>query len=126
MEQEFNTYNQQSFRPMQANPKNGFETSSMILGICALVSCSCFYGAIPLGALSILFALFSRGGQMKMSPKAKLGLFLGIAAILLTIAVTIGALYITLEEYGSFENILREYCTMYGLDFETEFGALFQ
>lgn len=79
-----------------------------------------------MGAMAILFALLSRGGQMKMSSKAKLGLILGICAIVLSTVITIAAIYIVLEEFGSFENILRNYCDMYGLDFEQEFGILFE
>ena len=105
---------------------NMFEAASMFFGIGAIVSCTCFYGAYIMGALAILFALLSRGGQMKMSSKAKLGLILGIGAIILTTVVTIGAFFIALEEYGSIENMLREYCQMYGLDFEEEFGILFE
>ena len=105
---------------------NLFEAASVVLAIGALVSCTCFYGAYIMGALAILFALLSRGGQMKMSSKARLGLILGIIAIILTTVVTIGSVYIAIQEYGSIENVLREYCEMYGLDFEQEFGPLFE
>ena len=127
-----NQYQQPNFNynPRQQPPRiihlNMFEAASMVLAIGALVSCTCFYGAYILGALAILFALLSRGGQMKMSSKAKFGLIVGIAAIVLTTVVTIGAVYIAIEEFGSIENVLREYCKMYGLDFEQEFGNLFK
>lgn len=119
-----------NYTPGQQPPKiirvNMFEAASMMLAIGALVSCTCFYGAYIMGALAILFALLSRGGQMNMSSKAKFGLIVGIAAIILTTIVTIGAVYIAIEEFGSIENVLRQYCEMYGLDFEQEFGNLFQ
>ena len=127
-----NQYQQPNFNynPRQQPPRiihlNMFEAASMVLAIGALVSCTCFYGAYIMGALAILFALLSRGGQMKMSSKAKFGLIVGIAAIVLTTVVTIGAVYIAIEEFGSIENVLREYCEMYGLDFEQEFGNLFE
>ena len=105
---------------------NMFEAASMVLAIGALVSCTCFYGAYIMGALAILFALLSRGGQMKMSFKARFGLILGIFAILLTTIITVTSVYIAIEEFGSIENVLREYCEMYGIDFEQEFGPLFE
>lgn len=118
------------YTPGQQPPRvihlNMFEAASIVLAIGALVSCTCFYGAYIMGALAILFALLSRGGQMKMSSKAEFGLIVGIAAIVLTTIVTIGAVYIAIEEFGSIENVLREYCEMYGLDFEQEFGNLFE
>lgn len=140
MDQQFNPYtnpqdsgnqnNQNPYTPPQFHfqppkPVNLFETASLVLSIGAIVSCTCFYGSYILGALAIVFALLSRGGQMKLSPKAKLGLILGISAIILTTVVTIGAFYIAIEEYGSIEGIIREYCNMYGLDFEELYGDMF-
>lgn len=121
----FNSYDPQQFRYQPIKPVNFFETASWVLAIVAILSCTCFYGSYICGALAIVFALLSRGGQMKMSPRAKLGLILGISAIILTTVVTIGAMYIAIEEYGSIENILREYCNMYGLDFEELYGDIF-
>jgi len=105
---------------------NLFEAASIFLAIGAIISCAFFYGAYIMGALAILFALLSRGGQMKMSSKARLGFILGIVAIVLTTVLTIGSVYIAIEEFGSIENALREYCQMYGLDFEQEFAPLFE
>lgn len=123
-EQQYFNHNFQ--QPPRIIRLNMFEAASLVLAVGAILSCTCFYGSYILGALAILFALLSRGGQMKMSSKAKLGLILGIAAIILTTVVTIGAYFIAIEEYGSIENVLREYCQMYGLDFEEEFGILFE
>ena len=123
-QQNFNPYSNQSFR--QPVKQNIFEAMSMTFAIAALVSCTCFYGSYILGALAILFALLSRGGQMKMSSKAKLGLIVGIAAIILSTLLTVASLYIVLQEYGSFENYFREYSEMMGLDFEESFGPLFE
>ena len=120
---DFNNNYQQKPRVIRLNM---FEAASMVLAIGALVSCTCFYGAYIMGALAILFALLSRGGQMKMSSKARFGLILGIFAILLTTIITVTSVYIAIEEFGSIENVLREYCEMYGIDFEQEFGPLFE
>lgn len=121
-----NGYDPQQFRAYSKKPVNYFETASWALGICAILSCTFFYVSYMFGALAILFALLSRGGHMKLSPKARLGLFLGIFAIIFTTVVTVGAFYIAIEEFGSIENLLREYCNMYGLDFEELYGDMFQ
>ena len=130
-----NSNTEQNFNPnfnntYQPKPRvirlNMFEAASMVLAIGALVSCTCFYGAYIMGALAILFALLSRGGQMKLSSKAKFGLILGIVAIVLTTIITTVSVYIVIEEFGSIENVLREYSEMYGIDFEQEFGPLFE
>lgn len=119
-------FDYRQFQPTPRKTRNLFETASLALAAGALISCTFIYGAYILGALAILFALLSRGGQMKMSTKAKVGLILGIIAILLSTFLTILGIYVAIEMYGSIENALREYCNMYGLDFEEEFGILFE
>lgn len=140
MDQQYNPYtnpqdsgnqnNQNSYTPPQfqfqsAKSANIFETASLALSIGAIIFCTSFYLAYILGALAIVFALLSRGEQMKMGSKARLGFILGIAAIILTTVVTVGAFYTALVEFGSIEGLIREYCNMYGLDFEELYGDLF-
>lgn len=128
MEQNYNPFEHpQTFRQKpEVIQKNTFATASIVLSVAALLTCTFFYSAYLMGALAILFALLSRGDRMHMNTKAKWGLILGSAAILLSTVITISAIYIVLEEYGSFENVLQQYCQMYGIDFEQEFGILFQ
>ena len=126
-EQNFNYDFNKNFQPKPRIIKvNLFEAASMFLAIGALISCFFFYGAYVMGALAILFALLSRGEQMKMSFKARFGLILGIVAIVLSTVLTVGSVYIAIQEFGSIENALREYCEMFGLNFEQEFGPLFE
>ena len=120
---DFFPYGQIPVRRM--NPVNYFETAAWILGIAGIVSCLTFYGAYICGALAAMFALLSRGGQMTMSPKAKRGFVLGILAIVLTTVLFIAAFYIAIDMYGSIEGILREYCEIYGYEFEELFGEMF-
>ena len=125
MEHDFNPYETESFRPRPRKPINYFETAAWICAGGALFCSLFFYVSYVLGALAIVFALLSRGGQMQFSKKAKMALIVGIFAILLSTVLTIAAVYITIEEFGSLENVLREYCMMYGLDFEELYGDMF-
>lgn len=123
-----NQYNQNLYPPppfQPPKPINFFEKFSLIFGVGAILSCMVFYLSYMFGALAIVFVLLSRGSEMKMSPKAKLALFLGIAAIVLSTTLTIGALIFAIEEFGSIEAMLQEYCNMYGLDFEELYGDSF-
>lgn len=102
-----------------------FETAALTLGILSIVCCTCIYLSIVLGALAIIFALLSKGGTTSMSTKALISLILGVSGIVLTVAFFGISLYTMLVQYGSFENILRTYCTMAGLDFDQIYGPLF-
>ena len=105
---------------------NLFEMFSMAFGFASLFSCTVIYSAYLFAGLAILFALLSRGAQMKFSKRAKRGIILGICGILLsTVLFTVSFLYL-LEEYGSIEGILRAQSELMGIDFEKEFGYLFE
>lgn len=107
-------------------PTNKLEMTSLILGFCSVAICNCIYLSFPFGALAIIFALLSRGKKMELGSKAKIGLILGIAGLVITTAFYIYAFYIGIQEAGSFENLLRESCEMLGYDFDTLFGDMFQ
>ena len=119
----FSPYGQPPFHTIKS--ANTFETVAWITAIAGILSCLTFYGAYILGALAILFALLSRGSQMTLTPKAKRSLLLGITAIILTTVIFGVAFYLMLEEFGSIEGIVREYCRLTGYDFETYFGDMF-
>ena len=105
---------------------NYFELFSYGFAIASLFSCTVIYMAYIFGGLAILFALLSRGAQMQFSPRAKRGLVLGIVGIIATTVIFTCSFFVLLEEYGSLEGILRAGSEMMGLDFEEEFGSLFQ
>lgn len=125
-QQNYNPYNNTPYGYRPPKPANSFVTASLVLGTMAVVMCSCIYLSIACGALAIIFALLSRGAKMELDPKAKIGLFLGIIGIVVTILFYAYAFYIMLQEYGSFEGILREACEMAGYDFEEIYGDMFK
>lgn len=105
---------------------NSFETAALVFGIIAAFSFISFYGAIICGGAAIIMASLSRGKKMEYSSRAKIGMILGIASIILAILLYAIAFCILLQEYGSIEGILREACDMMGYDFEELYGDLFK
>lgn len=71
---------------------SGMATAAMILGIIGLSLVCCPYVSIPCGALAIIFALLSRGGERTCSTRGQTGLILGILGLSLGILFTIFAL----------------------------------
>jgi len=69
----------------EPSPPNGFSTAALVLGIIAIVLGCCFYIAIPLGALAIIFSCLSKAGAKQMNGKARTGLILGIISLVLSI-----------------------------------------
>ena len=105
---------------------NCMETFALSLGILSIVTCSCCYLSLPMGAIAILLALLSRGGNMKLGSKAKLAITVGVIGIVITLIMYAVCFYITLTNLEMFEKILREYCEQMELDFEMLYGDMFQ
>lgn len=131
MEQNFNPYTNPpeggtpSFRRIVIKP-NYFELFSFGFAIASLLSCTVIYTAYMFAGLAILFALLSRGAQMKFSPRAKKSILIGVGGIILATVLFVASFLYLWEQYGSLEGILRAGSEMMGIDFEKEFGSLFQ
>lgn len=105
---------------------NYFELFAFAFSVASILSSTVIYTAYLFGGLAILFALLSRGPQMKFSPRAKKALLIGICGIVLSTVIFVASFLYLLHEYGSIEGILRAGSEMIGIDFEKEFGNLFQ
>lgn len=105
---------------------NPYEKASFLLGIVSIFTCSIIYVSFPAGAIAIIFAILSKGGNIKFGSKARLGVLLGVIGLILTIIFYAVAFSIALAEYGSIEAILREACEMAGYDFEMLYGDFFK
>ena len=111
---------------MKTTKPNHFETFAFSLAIASLFSCTIIYIAYIFAALAILFAILSRGSQMTFSPRAKKSILLGVLGIVLATVIFVVSFLYLWQEYGSLEGILRAGSEMMGLDFEAEFGYLFE
>jgi hypothetical protein len=115
-------YMNDQFYPTPDRRSPSMETASLVLGIVAISTCSCIYISIVCGALAIIFALLSRGGETTMGSKAKIGLGLGIAGLVFTLVFYTAAFAFAYNYYGGLDGLLRTYCDMYGLDYQEMFG----
>lgn len=121
-----NPYGQPYFNPYRSNHSERMAIASMTLGMIALIGCTCLYLSIPCGALAIILATLSRGGQMRYSGKAQMGLILGAAAIILTTIVYVASFGLALAQYGSIDGILKAYSDMTGIDYNDLIQQLYQ
>ncbi len=86
---------------------HGLATASFVMGILSLATCCCIYSAIVFGALSIIFALLSRGGETTLDGAGKTGLILGISGLTVTVILYIVMLFYAVSYYGSFDELMR-------------------
>ena len=88
---------------------SGFATASLVLGIIGLATGCCIYTSIICGALAVIFALLSRGGEMTMPGKSKIGLGLGIASTVMGILILAIAFAYMILQFGGLEGYLDYY-----------------
>ena len=84
-------------------------TAALVLGIVGLATGCCVYTSIVCGALAIILSLLSRGGEMTMSDRAKIGFGLGIASLVLGLLIIVWAFYVVIAEFGSLGNFMEYY-----------------
>ena len=108
---QFPSPSQASNTPQQNAPQpkssNSLATTSLVMGICALVFICCGGGLI-LGALGIIFALLSRGSDT-MNTQAKVGLGLSIGASALSLIILIIYIPAMVYSYGFQEQFNYEF-----------------
>lgn len=92
---------------------NSMALASLVLGIIAIATGCCVYTSIICGALAIMLALLSRGGEMTMAPRAKVGMILGIIGIVLGILMLVAAIAFVIIQFGGFENYMDSYMEYY-------------
>lgn len=99
--------------PNQNKRSKNMAIASMILGIVALVTCCCIYSAMICGALGIILALLSRGGNDALEAQETAGLILSSIGLVLSVAIYIGIFVVTLRQYGGIDGFLQEYMRLY-------------
>lgn len=101
---------------------SGMETAAIILGILALIGSTCFYLSIPCAAIGILLALLSRGRREHMSTRAKTGLCISAAGLVLTVGLTSYTVYHYKDLFSSseFQQRMKDYMEYYYPEGEKE------
>lgn len=94
---------------IQNKRAQGMAIASLVMGILSLLTCCCIYSALPFGALGIIFALLSRGGEQKLDTKGIVGLVLGIAGLLCAILVFVLMFVYTINFYGGLDGFMQYY-----------------
>ena len=91
------------------------------MGIIALSTFCLVYPALICGALGIVFALLSRGGETSFSGRAKLGLTLSSVALGIIVLVLVYTVVFANVYYGGVENMMRETYEALGIDYNMLF-----
>lgn len=94
------------------------ENAAFICGIIAIATPCVVYPAFICGALAIVFALLSRGGERTMTSRAKLGLTLGAIGLGFVTLLVIYTVVYAYVYYGGFWEMARDIYASMGIDLD--------
>lgn len=107
------SFDQEPIRPHYTKHATGLSTAAFVIGIIALCTSCCLYIGLPGGALAILFAILSKGGETTMDSKATIGLWLGVLALVCTIVLYIAMFVISVNYLGGIDEFWEYYKRTY-------------
>lgn len=102
------------------------ENAALILGVIAIATPCLVYPALICGALAIVFALLSRGGEHTLAPRAKIGLILGSIGLGIVLLMIIYTFAVAEVYYGGILNLARELYGSLGIDFDALMDSYYQ
>lgn len=88
------------------------ENAAFLLGILSVISCGFLYLSFIFGSLAILLGLLSRGGSMKMSSRASIGVTAGAAGLALTVLLYALLFSVIFHAYGGASNFYHAYVSI--------------
>lgn len=95
--------------------------------ICAILSCICgcfILSSIFFGALSILFAILSKGHKQQMIPAARSCVILSVIAMVLSTVTTTVSVYQVFSDPEMYQEFSTQYESLTGVSFEEELDTL--
>lgn len=93
------------------NKRKPLATAALVLGILSIILSFIIYLALPLGAMSIIFAILSHT-EYKMAKKSRIGLVCGICGIFASVLITVSAFRYVLTD-PDMRTYLEYYIQMY-------------
>ncbi len=112
-------YNGQPYNPYgmpnEAPKKNTCGIVSLVLGILSTVlACCCYYISIPLGVAAVILGVVSMKKQETTKGFAIAGIILGSIGFVFAVVEAVSMIY--LKQSGMYEEIMRQYMDMFGID----------
>lgn len=96
------------------NNANTFSKFSIVLGVCSLILASSVMFGVVTGGMAIIFAVLSKGKELKMEKTSKIGMYVGLVGMLASIAVAANTVYMYKTDARYRKEINDEFEKAYG------------
>lgn len=118
----------QNFQNYRPQPKNSptMERAAFALGVAALVSSMFVYPSLICGALGMILALLSKGGELQMTGKAKAAFGLSLGGLIFTILLIVVSYVVAYFIFGGTENMVRFFEEMQNMSTQEIYDVLFE
>ena len=110
--------------PQPQRRNSGFTVASCACGMLSMALCITGVLGLPLGALSILFAVLSKRRGERLSTLSLVGIILSVIGIVLGLAITAYAFYLVFHDPFIREQVDMVFESIYGMDFEAFFDSI--
>jgi len=122
---DFNTGQPQTFTPAQLS-RNSFLMASLICAVLSLMSICFIMGPMLLGAMAILFAVLSKGKELKMHIIGKSCIFIAVFSLAFSLLLTTVSVYSVMSDPKSRQEFYEQYEQMTGSSFEDDLNLIMQ
>lgn len=122
---DFNSERPQTFTSSQMS-RNSFLMASLICSVLSLMS-SCFIiGSMFFAAMAIVFAVLSKGKELKMHIIGKSSVFIAVASLVFSLFLTTISVYSVMSDPVTRQEFYQQYEDMTGTSFEEDLNQLKQ
>ncbi len=122
---DFNTGQPQTFTPAQLS-RNSFLMASLICAVLSLMSICFIMGPMLFSAMAILFAVLSKGKELKMHIIGKSCVFIAVCSLAFSLLLTTVSVYSVMSDPKSRQEFYDQYEQMTGSSFEDDLNQIMQ
>lgn len=120
---DYNTQPQQ-MPPRSEISKNSFLIASVICAVLSLMSSCVVFAAMFFAGMSVLFAVLSKGKELKMSASGKTAVIVSVASLAFSIIITASSVYTVMSDPEMRREFYDQYEEMTGISLEDEINEL--
>lgn len=120
---DYNTQPQQ-MPPRSEISKNSFLIASVICAVLSLMSSCVVFAAMFFAGMSVLFAVLSKGKELKMSATGKTAVIVSVASLAFSIIITASSVYTVMSDPEMRREFYDQYEEMTGISLEDEINEL--